>query len=315
MKQDIQKLYDNQISQLKVLNDVISIANISRGLINENVLKINQIISAISFLNGTMDSIMNQLKPLFTAKRFLLLHMESLIHHSRIRSLLGQIETDTALIKAYLNIHITGKLTPSITDTIHLRQELLMINKHLPTRLFLPEDPHTNVWHYYRFLTVTLVTHGNKLVLIIRTPLTDLDSGMNLYKIYNLPIHNHHIGKSLKYQLERTNMAITKDNKYATTFSDIEFIRCTLADRHFCHSNTGLYHVDTNQWCVTAMFLKYNDKISTYCRLAINNITGPQANFLDQGHWATSIQTPLQIEIKYKDHTHVKTLQLPNYIH
>ena len=79
MKQDIQKLYDNQISQSKVLNDVISIANISRGLINVNILKINQIISTISFLNDTMDSIMNQLKPLFTARRFLLLHTESLI--------------------------------------------------------------------------------------------------------------------------------------------------------------------------------------------------------------------------------------------
>ena len=75
-----------------------------------------------------MDSIMNQLKPLFTARKFLLLHTESLIHQSRIRSLLGQMKTDMALIKAYLNIHITGKLTPSITDPIHLRQELLRIN-------------------------------------------------------------------------------------------------------------------------------------------------------------------------------------------
>ena len=76
-----------------------------------------------------MDSIMNQLKPLFTARRFLLLHTETLIHHLRIRSLLGQMKTDKAQIKAYLNIHITGKLTPSITDPIHLRQELLRINK------------------------------------------------------------------------------------------------------------------------------------------------------------------------------------------
>ena len=41
MKQDIQKQYDNQISQSKVLNDVISIAHISRGLINANIMKIN----------------------------------------------------------------------------------------------------------------------------------------------------------------------------------------------------------------------------------------------------------------------------------
>ena len=48
LKQDVQKLYDNQISQSKVLNDVISIANMSRGLINIYTMKINQIISTIT---------------------------------------------------------------------------------------------------------------------------------------------------------------------------------------------------------------------------------------------------------------------------
>ena len=121
MKQDIKNIYDNQISQSKILNDVVSIANISRGLINENILKINQIISTITFLNDTMDSIMNQLRPLFSARRILLLHTEMLIHHARIRSLCGQMQTDTAQIKEYLRIHITGKLTASITDPVHLR--------------------------------------------------------------------------------------------------------------------------------------------------------------------------------------------------
>ena len=32
------------------------------------------------------------------------------------------------------------------------------------------------------------MSHGNKLVLMIKIPLTDLDSSMTLYKIYNLPI-------------------------------------------------------------------------------------------------------------------------------
>ena len=43
MKQDIKKLYTNQISQSKVLNDIISIANILGGLINENILRINKL--------------------------------------------------------------------------------------------------------------------------------------------------------------------------------------------------------------------------------------------------------------------------------
>ena len=77
-----------------------------------------------------MDSIMNQLRLLFSARRFLLLHMELPIHHSRIRSFLGQIKTDTTQIKAYVNILSTGKLTPSSTDPVHLRWELLQINSY-----------------------------------------------------------------------------------------------------------------------------------------------------------------------------------------
>ena len=311
MKQDIQKLYNSQISQSKVLNDVISISNISRGLINKYIIKINQIISIITFINDTVDSIINQLRPLFLARRFLLLQTESLIHHSRIRSLLEQMKTDTAQITAYRNIHITGKLTPSITDPVHLRQELFQINKQLPARLSLPEDPYSNIWHYHRFLTVNLVIHGGKLVLMIRIPLIDLVSGMSLYNIYNLPIYNHHIGKSLQYQLEGTNLVITKDNKYATILSDTEFIRCTLADRHFCDLNTGLYHIDTSQWYVPALLFKDNDKISNCCRLALYNITGPQANYPDQGLWAISVETPISMEIKCEYYSHVKTLQPP----
>ena len=89
MNQDIKKLYDNQISQSKVLN-IISIANILRGLINENILRIKQIVSTITFINDTIDSIMNQLRPLFSAKRFLLLLTKMLIHHSRNRTLLSK---------------------------------------------------------------------------------------------------------------------------------------------------------------------------------------------------------------------------------
>ena len=102
-----------------------------------------------------------------------------------------------------------------------------------------------------------------------------------------------------------------KDNKYATILSDMECIRCTLADAHFCDLNTGLYHMDTNQWCVTAMFFKDNGKISNYCSVTMHNITGPQAICLDQGLWAISVETPIPMEIKCDDHSHEKTLQPP----
>ena len=217
---------------------------------------------------------------------------------------------DTILIKEYLNIHWTGKLTRNIIDPVHLRRELIKINK-LPQQLTLPENPWINIWHYYKFLTVTPMNHENKLGLMIKIPLIDLDSSVTLYKVYNLPIYHKDTGKSLIYQKEGNNLAMTKDNNYSTILSDSDFTKCTLAQGHFCSLTTALYHLDSSLMHLIALFLKSNNKINKYCKLAVCDIKGPQANYLDQGIWAISVITETQMEIKCQDHTHVKTIKPP----
>ena len=146
---------------------------------------------------------------------------------------------------------------------------------------------------------------------MIKIPLTDLDSSMTRYKIYNLPIFHHEISKSLIYNIEGNNLALTKDNKYVTILSNTEFIEFTLAQEHFCNFDTTLNHSDSNPLCLTALFLKVNNKVQNQCKLAVTNITVPQANYLDQGNWAISVTEHTQMEIKCSDHTHIKTLQTP----
>ena len=121
---------------------------------------------------------------------------------------------------------------------------------------------------------------------------------MTLYKVYNLPIYNPTIGKSLSYQLEGSNLAITKDNNYVSILIEAEFIQCTWAQGHFCNLNTALYHIDYSNWCLVAMFLKENNRINKDCKLSVTNITGPQAIYLDQRLWAISVEKPTQMEIR-----------------
>ena len=59
------------------------------------------------------------------------------------------------------------------------------------------------------------------------------------------------------------------------------------------------------------MFFTDNDKISNHCRLALYNITGPKVHYLDQGLWAISVETPIPMEIKCEECSHMKTLQPP----
>ena len=311
IKADIKQLYQNQMDQTNVLNDIITITNVSRGLINENINKINKIIDTITGLNQTIGYLTEQIKPLYIARRFMLMHNEFMIHHSRIRTMIRQMTTDIDLIRQYLASFTSGKLTPQMIYPTHLRQELLKINRQLLPKITLPEDPTINIWHYYRYLTVTPMIDENQLILMIKIPLLDTDSTMTLYKTYNLPIFHPDIAKSLAYELEGSNLAITQDRNYVTILTESEFIKCTLAQGHFCSLNTALYHIDYSKWCLAAMFLKDNDRINKYCTLTMTNITGPQAMYLDQGSWAISVEKPTQMEIRCPQVTQVKSLKPP----
>ena len=57
IRQQVKDLNSSQLAEKKALDDVITVANISRGLINENRLKINQILSPIFGINETISDI------------------------------------------------------------------------------------------------------------------------------------------------------------------------------------------------------------------------------------------------------------------
>ena len=60
-------------------------------------LKIDMIIDTILCINETLLNIKTHIQTLFTARRFLLLHSEFLIHHTRIRLLMEQMQHDMTL--------------------------------------------------------------------------------------------------------------------------------------------------------------------------------------------------------------------------
>ena len=84
----MKQLHENQIDQTQVLDEIVTITNISRGLINENRLKINMIIDSILSKNETILNLKTHIQTLFTARRFLLLHSEFMIHNTRVRYLI-----------------------------------------------------------------------------------------------------------------------------------------------------------------------------------------------------------------------------------
>ena len=99
IKADVKRLCENQMDQTNILNEILTITNISRGLINENRTKVNIIRDTLLGINETIISIEAHIKDLFSAKIFFLLNSESMIHHTRLRMLLKQMQHDIILIR------------------------------------------------------------------------------------------------------------------------------------------------------------------------------------------------------------------------
>ena len=51
LKADVKQLYENHIDQTQILDEIVTITNISRGLIIKNRLKIDMIIDTILSVN------------------------------------------------------------------------------------------------------------------------------------------------------------------------------------------------------------------------------------------------------------------------
>ena len=126
--------------------------------------------------------------------------------------------------------------------------------------------------------------------------------------MYNLPNIHPHIGKSLQYNIEGNNLAITKDRNYVTLLSEAEFVECTLATGDFCSLKNALYHARNSDLYLSSLFLRNDKLIERNCKLSITDFTKPQAIFLDQSHWVISVKDTDQMKISCNSHTHVITI-------
>ena len=85
----MKRLYEKQMDQTNILNEIVTITNISRGLIDENKATINMIIDTLLGINETIINIE------------LLLNSQAMIHHSGLRTWLKQMKHDTIFANCF----------------------------------------------------------------------------------------------------------------------------------------------------------------------------------------------------------------------
>ena len=92
-----------------------------------------------------------------------------------------------------------------------LIKELVNIQKQLPPSILL--RIFGTIITSSQLVTLPMMT---KILILIKLPLIDHDSSLDLCRVYNLPVFNPPLNKALTYQLETNTLAVSRDGKYAT---------------------------------------------------------------------------------------------------
>ena len=99
-----------------------------------------------------------------------------------------------------------------------------------------------------------MLMYDKTFVHVIKLPLLDAASALELYKVHSLPIVSPSANISATYDPETDELALSKDGLRYTLPFEADFTKCIMASNHFCTLSTAQHNINTLTLCVLAIF-------------------------------------------------------------
>ena len=168
------QLANTQGRILHMIEDSISIVNVTRREISDNRRKINELISSlisivVSMVNATqgLDKRVSRLE-ILTHRYWLFKIMVDK---------LGKYFLDVRIALSYFELQLillsVGHLSPSIITPHDLGELMHIIAPTLPDNFKLASDPDKDIWYYYRTLSCRTLFDSKSIVVVVDVPLVD----------------------------------------------------------------------------------------------------------------------------------------------
>ena len=145
----INQLIATQSSQQETLVHIISILNVTRYAMQVNRHSINTLMDVARTNSHDINNLHNLTTSLFTNFHQLMLHIRSVF--ANLHDSLNYIRMVSAHTTDYINVAISGTLSPHILLVVDLQGMLSHIADALPSTLHLPVSPNDTL-HFYRYL-------------------------------------------------------------------------------------------------------------------------------------------------------------------
>ena len=142
VKRAIHELLRNQLDIMHILEEQISILNVSRAKIAKNRMAILHLVKCVNLFDLRLSELKNAIEKRFE-KVPICANGSYYQRHQRCN-----ITSKFLFRKSALNMLSLNHLSPSLVAPINLRTLLLNKKTTLPFSLKLPEDPAFNIWYF-----------------------------------------------------------------------------------------------------------------------------------------------------------------------
>ena len=297
IKRNVHKLFNNQNRIVHVLNESLSLMNISRGEIKQNRDKINEVIKSVEGLNYGLSRI--QLREM-EEEHMMKILVRSITALRRVRSNFWRLFRNLRTFQLQLNSLSQGRLSPIVINPETLLEILKEIKSQLRPPFILPKDPSSNLWHYYKTLTVSTAIRGGKLVMVIKIPLVDTNSRLELFELFNLhfPGEGNLATSTAQYQIEAKGLAINYGRTEYMLLSEQDVAGCNRQLDFYCELNNVRYMTNAKRHCITSLFISDNESSKQNCetQVFLNKLL-PIPQYLKDGFWAISTKEKFKMAI------------------
>lgn len=308
---DDAKLYDEQISQLKIksqktINVVEKQTSLFRSTIdllhnsieshNQNIVNISKNFDKVRIHIYNITSLLeNQTSNLRTIENF----SENLLS---LQLFTQQLSSDQKRILEILLYATQNKLHPYLINPIHLKEKLEIISQHLPKYLTIPSEknePDLNTIYQLSSFKTHLI--NKKLVFEIKIPLTQVEI-FKIHKLTTLPIK--YINQFLFFQIDHNILAISENNYNYIVTDQTELNNCHVKENtYFCNQKFDLYVTHSYKTCELVAFENDNEIFNICQRKPINFTNDLWINLNSKNTWLFIIKNTLKTKIKCNNTT------------
>ena len=316
VNRNLKRLSNNQETLTHVLNESLSLMNISRNEIRENREKLNQAIGTINQLNRDLKRIqVNSNTRILELEHIVRIHIQSRTVLNRVKSNVAAMFRQFRILQIHFNMLSLGRLSPIVMKPNTLLYILKEIRNNLTPPFMLMKKPESNLWYYYRTLQASTVIHENKLIVIIDIPLVNTNSRLELFQIHNLPFPGKQEFRTsiAHYELTAKGIALNYERTEYMLLSESDFSLCSSSTDLFCKLNNVRFMIGAKMHCESSLFMADSLSIKQNCNIQVSSdVVLPTAVYINKGRWAICTKETFPMSISCDSSTgQVMTVKSP----